>query len=61
MSMAEFFKMGGYAGYVWSCYGLTLAVLVGNAWFARRQLTGEIIRATRRSQSSVANSSVKAS
>ena len=35
--MHEFFAMGGYAGYVWSSFGLTLAVLAGNLWFARRR------------------------
>jgi len=50
--MAEFFNMGGYAGYVWSCYGLTLAVLLGNLWFARRDLASQVLRATRRSQTS---------
>ena len=27
--------MGGYAAYVWSCFALTLAVLLFNAWRAR--------------------------
>jgi len=52
MNMAEFFRMGGYAGYVWSCYGLTLAVLLGNLWFARRELANQVLRATRRAQTS---------
>jgi heme exporter protein D len=46
--MNEFFAMGGYASYVWSCYGLTLAVLIGNLWFARRALRAQELRATRR-------------
>lgn len=29
--------MGGYAAYVWSSFGLTFAVLVGNLWLARRR------------------------
>ena len=29
-SLAEFFAMGGYAFYVWTSYGLTLIVLLGN-------------------------------
>jgi heme exporter protein D len=58
MSMAEFFRMGGYAGYVWSCYGLTLAVLLGNLWFARRELTEQVVRATRRTQVSIAPGSI---
>ena len=28
--------MGGYAPYVWSAYGITLAVLVLNVWWIRR-------------------------
>ena len=27
--MADFFAMGGYAGFVWSAYGITALVLVG--------------------------------
>ena len=30
MSLQEFFAMGGYAFYVWTAYGITLAVLVAN-------------------------------
>lgn len=48
--MAEFLHMGGYAGYVWSCYGLTVLVLLGNLWFARRELASQVLRATRRNQ-----------
>ena len=33
--MTEFFAMGGYAAYVWSCFGLTFAVLVANVLVAR--------------------------
>ncbi len=28
MSMSEFFYMGGYAGYVWFSYGLTVVLFV---------------------------------
>ncbi len=31
MTMAEFFHMGGYAPYVWSAYGICLAVMAANA------------------------------
>jgi len=55
--MADFFHMGGYAAYVWSCYGLTLAVLAGNVWLARRELAAQVQRATRRNQASVATGS----
>lgn len=33
--MKEFLFMGGYAAYVWSCFGLTFAVLIGNVVLAR--------------------------
>lgn len=33
--MTEFFHMGGYGPYVWSAYGLTLAVLLFNLIQAR--------------------------
>jgi heme exporter protein CcmD len=48
--MSEFLAMGGYAGYVWSCYGLTLVILAGNLWFSRRELNAQIQRASRRNQ-----------
>jgi heme exporter protein D len=50
MSLGEFLAMGGYGGYVWSCYGLTLVVLIGIAWTSRRGLAAEATRALRRSQ-----------
>jgi heme exporter protein CcmD len=34
--LTEFLKMGGYAVYVWSAYGITLAVILLNIWLARR-------------------------
>lgn len=34
--MSEFWRMGGYGAYVWSAYGITLAVLVLNVWAAKR-------------------------
>ena len=36
--LKEFFDMGGYAGYVWPSYGLTLIVVVLNIVWARRLL-----------------------
>ena len=33
--MSEFFLMNGHGAYVWSAYGLTLAVLILNVWLAR--------------------------
>ncbi|MDX5364938.1 MAG: heme exporter protein CcmD [Alphaproteobacteria bacterium] len=34
--MAEFFHMGGYAFYVWSCYGIAALVISGLAWQSLR-------------------------
>ncbi len=35
--MSEFLDMGGYARFVWTAYGITLVVIVLNAWLARRR------------------------
>ncbi len=43
--MSEFFSMGGDAAYVWPAYGITLAVLVMNAWWARRKRLDALERA----------------
>ena len=45
--MSEFLDMGGYARYVWSAFGITLVVLVGNYFVARselRNIQGRLIR-----------------
>lgn len=36
--MSEFFSMGGNGAYVWSAYGITLAVLIWNVWSAAARL-----------------------
>jgi heme exporter protein D len=51
MNLHDFLDMGGYAPYVWSCYGLTLTVLVGMGVNARRRWKSEVLRATRRARS----------
>ena len=42
--MSEFFAMGGHGPYVWTAYGITLAILIWNVWSAgallRRNLRG---------------------
>jgi heme exporter protein D len=43
--MTEFLQMGGHGAYVWSAYGITLAVLVGNVWWARRRHSKALERA----------------
>jgi heme exporter protein CcmD len=50
MNLSEFFAMSGYGAYIWSCYGLTAAVLIFMAWRARSELRAEIVRAERRVQ-----------
>jgi heme exporter protein D len=35
--MMQFLEMGGYAAYVWPAYGITLATLLVNVWWARRR------------------------
>jgi heme exporter protein CcmD len=41
----EFLKMGGYAAYVWSAYGITLLVLGVSVWAARRRRIDALKRA----------------
>jgi len=43
----EFFLMDGYAPYVWSAYGITLAVLIWNIWSASRLRRQNLERARR--------------
>ncbi|HXH02385.1 MAG TPA: heme exporter protein CcmD [Candidatus Competibacteraceae bacterium] len=58
-SWQEFFHMGGYAAYVWSAYGITLAVL---AWLVispllrQRRLKRDLARRQRRAQRQEGNS-----
>ncbi|MGB5305771.1 MAG: heme exporter protein CcmD [Gammaproteobacteria bacterium] len=53
MTLTEFLHMGGYAGYVWSSYGIALVVLVINvllpAW-QRKKLLADIARTARRAR-----------
>ena len=52
-SWSEFFHMGGYAFYVWTAYGLTLAVLGGAVLaplWRHRRLRRELARRERREQ-----------
>jgi heme exporter protein CcmD len=43
--MNEFLRMGGDGAYVWSAYGVTLAVLLLNIWWARRRHRSALERA----------------
>jgi len=49
MDLNGFFMMGGYAGYVWTSYGLTALVLLLNWSAARRRESQEQDSARRRS------------
>lgn len=40
--------MDGYGPYVWSCFALTVAVLIYNVWAARRELAQQVLKAKRR-------------
>jgi heme exporter protein CcmD len=43
--MSEFFLMNGDGAYVWSAYGLTLIVVILNAWLARTKHRAALQRA----------------
>ena len=45
--MSDFWSMGGYARYVWPCFGFSGIVLAWNLWSARRSLAAAKIRASR--------------
>lgn len=46
--MAEFLDMGGYARYVWPSYGLVIAAIILNIYWARRALKRARAEALRR-------------
>ena len=48
MNLKDMLDMGDYGVYVWSCYGLTLAVLVLNVWLGKRSLAEQVSNAKRR-------------
>ena len=50
MELQTFLKMGGYAQYVWSAYGLTALILLWNWWAARRSETEAQLAAQRRNE-----------
>lgn len=55
MTLREFLDMSGYGTYVWSCYGLTFAVLIWQGIASRRGLANELVRAKRKLQAAVAD------
>ncbi len=48
MSFVEWLNMGGYAGYVWTSFGLTLVILVMNVVLARSRHRKQRLLARRR-------------
>jgi heme exporter protein CcmD len=46
--LQEFLHMDGYGPYVWSCFGLTFAVLIYIGIGARAQLREQVMHARRR-------------
>ncbi|MFP4126881.1 MAG: heme exporter protein CcmD [Alphaproteobacteria bacterium] len=49
--MADFWAMGGYAPYVWSAFGFSIAALVGlfiASWIGARKRAAELERWRRR-------------
>ncbi|MCQ8104699.1 heme exporter protein CcmD [Methylomonas sp. SURF-2] len=53
MSLENFFAMGGYAFYVWTSYGITLAVLLWNLFapiVQRKQLLRQLALKQKRAQ-----------
>lgn len=47
MMSGGFWSMGGYARFVWPCFGFACAVLVWNLWAARRHHAAARARARR--------------
>ena len=43
--MTEFLQMGGDGAYVWSAYGITLAVLIINVWLVSAKRRSALRRA----------------
>jgi heme exporter protein CcmD len=47
VSGGGFWSMGGYARFVWPCFGFAFAVLLWNLWSARRFLARAQLRTAR--------------
>ena len=50
MNLKDILDMGDYGVYVWSCYGLTFAMLILNVWLGKRSLAEQLLNAKRRAQ-----------
>jgi heme exporter protein CcmD len=51
MGLQDFLHMSGYGAYVWSCFGLTFAVLIYNVWAARHEWSEQVLKARQRLES----------
>ena len=47
MNSIGFWSMGGYARFVWPCFGFAALVLIWNLWSARRYHARARLRAAR--------------
>ena len=47
MNGGGFWSMGGYAQYVWPCFGFGCTVLAWNLWSAHRYHAAALLRAKR--------------
>jgi heme exporter protein CcmD len=61
MSLREFIDMSGYGAYVWSCYGLTFAVLIWLGVSGRRARAAELVRTRRRTQAAMTSAAEESS
>jgi heme exporter protein CcmD len=52
--MTEALHMGGYAAYVWSCYGLSALGLISMAWAGSHRFREERRNVQRRAQTGAA-------
>jgi heme exporter protein D len=55
----DFWLMGGYARYVWPCFGFAGVVLGWNFWAARRSLVAARLRAERALAMAMASSEAR--
>jgi heme exporter protein CcmD len=53
---SSFLSMGGYARYVWPCFGFGVVILIWNFWSARRYLNAAKLRARRNLAMAASNS-----
>jgi heme exporter protein CcmD len=57
MMSGGFWVMGGYARYVWPCFGFSCVVLAWNLWSARRLRAAAYLRARRAAEMAAVNES----